>query len=187
MNFDQKMLRLKQCLNVTTDKEAAAAIGLSKTALAERKRRDAFPEKNVREAARDSPDLGIDVLYVLTGEREYPHPESQDQFIARMRALKRGEEEGAAGGVALLAGEIPSSQAITYPASGTAAGLLAAEKPGLSHQEVLMLVLDALHAEGRTLPAAKIMAAVDGILAWQRAGIHVTESSVAKQLRQVKA
>lgn len=67
MNFDQKILRLKQCLNVTTDKEVAEILGMSKSALAERKRRDAFPEKILRALAAEKPE--IDLLYVLTGER----------------------------------------------------------------------------------------------------------------------
>lgn len=67
MNFDQKILRLKQCLNVTTDKEVAEILGMSKSALAERKRRDAFPEKALQALAVEKPE--IDLLYVLTGER----------------------------------------------------------------------------------------------------------------------
>lgn len=70
MNFDQKMLRLKQCLNVTTDKQVAEALGMEKSALAERKRRGAFPEDKVRALAGDKPDLKIDIAYVITGKSQ---------------------------------------------------------------------------------------------------------------------
>jgi hypothetical protein len=59
--------------------------------------------------------------------------------------------------------------------------------PGvLTEREVLTLVLDALHAVQRSLPAERIYAAVDAFLALQRAGAPVTKSSVVEQLRLVK-
>lgn len=67
MNFDHILLRLKQVLGVTTDKEVAQALAMSKTALAERKRRDAFPvEKLMILAAKNE---AVDTAYVLTGRR----------------------------------------------------------------------------------------------------------------------
>ena len=65
MNFDQISLRLKQQLGVTTDKEMAEALGMSKTAFAERKRRGVFPAENV--AVLAGKNKNIDVEYVLTG------------------------------------------------------------------------------------------------------------------------
>lgn len=69
---------------------------------------------------------------------------------------------------------------------GTVVPMPTNENAGLTQQEVMALVLDALHEAKRTLPAARIFAVVDAVMAWQRAGMNVTESSVVEQLRQVK-
>jgi hypothetical protein len=221
MNFDQKMLRLKQCLNVTTDKDVAEVLGMSKSALAERKRREAFPERVVRALAQERPELGIDVLYVLTGERDYLLAETQDQFISRMQSinatarivgalpLPEREREGlklcltgepeqdaraiaeALHGASLAQGsksEVTEARGTgqIQVGPGTVVPMPTNENVGVTQQEVLTLVLDALHKAKRTLPAARIFAVVDAVMAWQRAGMNVTESSVVDQLRQVK-
>lgn len=59
--------------------------------------------------------------------------------------------------------------------------------PGLlTEREVLTIVLNALHAIQRTLPAERIYAVVEAYMALQRAGAPVTESAVVEQLRVVK-
>lgn len=65
--FAEATLRLKQQLKTTQDKEIALALGLSAQAWAGRKKRDNFPEKELRALAQRCPELGIDVGYVLTG------------------------------------------------------------------------------------------------------------------------
>ena len=65
--FSDSLGRLKHCLRVSKDQEVAAALGLSKTAFSERKKRNSFPEKELRALAQQRPELGIDVEYVLTG------------------------------------------------------------------------------------------------------------------------
>lgn len=65
--FAEATLRLKQQLKTTQDKEIALALGLSAQAWAGRKKRDNFPEKELRALAQRCPELGIDVEYVLTG------------------------------------------------------------------------------------------------------------------------
>jgi hypothetical protein len=67
--FEAATLRLKQQLKVTEDKQAAEALGMTGNAWTMRKRREAFPEKELRALAQQRPELGIDVDYVLTGER----------------------------------------------------------------------------------------------------------------------
>lgn len=67
-NFDAELLRLKQALKVTSDQDVAAALGMTKAAFSDRKRRDAFPEDKLRAAAQLHPEWGVDVAYVLTGE-----------------------------------------------------------------------------------------------------------------------
>ena len=65
--FSDSLLRLKHYLRVSKDQEVANALGLSKTAFSERKKRSSFPEKELRALAQQRPELGIDVDYVLTG------------------------------------------------------------------------------------------------------------------------
>ena len=65
--FSDSLLRLKHYLRVSKDQEVANALGLSKTAFSERKKRNSFPEKELRALAQQRPELGIDVEYVLTG------------------------------------------------------------------------------------------------------------------------
>lgn len=67
--FDNILLRLKQELQVTRDKEVSAVLGLGSTNLAARKKRGTFPELHLRAAAQKHPELGIDVDYVLTGKK----------------------------------------------------------------------------------------------------------------------
>lgn len=67
--FDGALLRLKEQLQLSTDKEVATELGLSATAFNDRKRRDAFPEEKVLALSARRPDLKLDVTYILTGER----------------------------------------------------------------------------------------------------------------------
>lgn len=69
-NFDAQLLRLKQALGVTEDQEAAKALGLSKAAFSDRKRRDAFPDDKLYALAAQKPELRIDTAYVLLGEKK---------------------------------------------------------------------------------------------------------------------
>lgn len=66
-DFEKSLLRLKQALQVSEDQAVAAALGLSKAALADRKRKDSFPVDRLKALAHDRPDLKIDVDYVLSG------------------------------------------------------------------------------------------------------------------------
>ena len=90
--FSDSLGRLKHYLRVSKDQEVAAALGLSKTAFSERKKRNSFPEKELRALAQQRPELGIDVEYVLTGgtltQRERDHLES-----ARAMTLQLPVEE----------------------------------------------------------------------------------------------
>lgn len=66
--FDEQLLRLKSLAGVASDQEIAALLGLSKAALSDRKKRDAFPLDKLKALAMDRPDLNIDVIYVMTGD-----------------------------------------------------------------------------------------------------------------------
>ncbi|SED49016.1 helix-turn-helix domain-containing protein [Pseudomonas anguilliseptica] len=67
--FDQQLLRLKAVLGMTSDQEVAAALGMTKAAFSDRKKRGAFPEEKVLALATLRQDLQIDPQYVLSGQR----------------------------------------------------------------------------------------------------------------------
>jgi hypothetical protein len=71
--FEPVVLRLKEQLGVSTDKQVAALLGLSPTAFNDRKRRDAFPEDKLLALVATRPDLKLDVAYILTGDRAVVH------------------------------------------------------------------------------------------------------------------
>lgn len=68
-DFQSQLLRLKEQLNVATDREVAALFGLSDQGLNSRKARGAFPEDKLYALAAKRPELGLDVPYILSGER----------------------------------------------------------------------------------------------------------------------
>lgn len=68
--FSDAVARLKHELRVSKDGEVATALGLSKTAFAERKRRGSFPEKELHVFAEKHPELELDVGYVMNGIRK---------------------------------------------------------------------------------------------------------------------
>jgi Bacteriophage CI repressor helix-turn-helix domain len=67
--FEQVLLRLKEQLQMQSDKEIAAVLGMSPTAFNDRKKRDVFPEEKLLAMSVKRPDLKLDVTYILTGER----------------------------------------------------------------------------------------------------------------------
>lgn len=71
--FGPVLLRLKEQLGVSTDKEVAAILGLSPTAFNDRKKRGAFPEDKLLALVAIRPELNLDVAYILTGERAVVH------------------------------------------------------------------------------------------------------------------
>lgn len=67
--FSDSLARLKHALRVSKDQEVAAFLGMGKTAFAERKKRNSFPERELLALAKQRPELGIDPHYVLTGQK----------------------------------------------------------------------------------------------------------------------
>ena len=88
IDFDAALLRLKGVLKVRTDKEVAARIGMSATALNERKKRNSFPADKVRALA--AKEL-FDSDYVLTGITQ--------GATARLAALQHTIETASAAGL----------------------------------------------------------------------------------------
>lgn len=78
----------------------------------------------------------------------------------------------------------------SLPAAATGGGTVTAfpvsESGGMTWQEVLVVVLDAIYTAKKVLPAKTVIALVDAAMAVQRAGIPVNKSAVVEQLRQVK-
>ena len=73
ISIDPALLRLKEQLGVSTDKEVAAVLGLGEKAFNARKKRGAFPEDKLLALTTKRPELGLDVAYILTGERAVVH------------------------------------------------------------------------------------------------------------------
>lgn len=64
-SFEEKLQRLKRVLSLSQDQEIASALGMTKAALSERKRRNSFPDERVMGLLSQYPDL--DVGFILTG------------------------------------------------------------------------------------------------------------------------
>ncbi|WP_286807696.1 MULTISPECIES: helix-turn-helix domain-containing protein [unclassified Marinimicrobium] len=92
MNFSDCLQRLKHELRVSTDKEVAEALGLSKTAFAERKRRGAFPIDKTRVLCALKPEL--DEVFILTGRRLSGEERHRVLVALDMSADLEAEEEG---------------------------------------------------------------------------------------------
>lgn len=71
-NFLSILLRLKESLNLQSDKDVAKALGLSDKAFNARKRREKFPEDKLLALAQTRQDLALDVGYILTGVKGSP-------------------------------------------------------------------------------------------------------------------
>ncbi|MBB1601563.1 helix-turn-helix domain-containing protein [Variovorax sp. UMC13] len=84
-NFDEKLLRLKQALGVTSDQEVAKALGMTKAAFSDRKKRDAFPEEKLWALAQREPALGLDPFVILSGSGKAVEKASQDVLAAQLQ------------------------------------------------------------------------------------------------------
>lgn len=63
---------------------------------------------------------------------------------------------------------------------------LASESGLLTRDQVLGIVLDAMHTSGKTLPARAVFALADTAMTLQREGVPVNKSAVVAQLKAVK-
>jgi hypothetical protein len=66
-DFNQKLTRLKEALAVTKDQDVADALGLSKAALSDRKKRGAFPDDKLWALIAKRPDLGLNYDHITLG------------------------------------------------------------------------------------------------------------------------
>ena len=68
-SFKGKLIRLKNELNVETDKEVAEYLGMTNNAFTVRKSRNSFPEKELFALKAKYPELNLDMDYILLGHR----------------------------------------------------------------------------------------------------------------------
>lgn len=71
-SFRSMLLRLKEQTGLEADKQVADLLGMGAQAFNARKTRDSFPEDKLFALVARRPDLGIDPVYVLTGQRSMP-------------------------------------------------------------------------------------------------------------------
>ena len=72
--FERQLLRLKEALGVVTDQDVAIALGLSKAALSERKRRGAFPSLKLLALIGKFPELKLNYQYIVDGSASETTP-----------------------------------------------------------------------------------------------------------------
>lgn len=75
--FSDFMDRFKKAVGLSKDKEIAELLGLTPTALSERKKRQSIPIKEVLELAKNRPALELDTDWVITGVSK--HFETNDR------------------------------------------------------------------------------------------------------------
>lgn len=93
-DFDIQLARLKSTLNVSEDQQVAQALGLSKYALADRKRRGSFPVKKLMELKIRRPELGLDDTYILTGVQKSDPERPNIELAEKISREADGDVEG---------------------------------------------------------------------------------------------
>lgn len=91
-SFKEKLLRLKNELKISTDKEVAAALGMKPTAFAERKKTNSFPDKQLFDLARQKPDL--DIEYILLGHRRETYEAIEQEMLKDMPKTDFSDKTG---------------------------------------------------------------------------------------------
>ncbi len=83
-SFKEKLLRLKNELNVATDKEIAEILGMKPTAFNGRKTRESFPEKELFALKAKCPELNLDMDYILFGHRRETYEAIEQEMLKDM-------------------------------------------------------------------------------------------------------
>ena len=91
-SFKEKLLRLKNELKISTDKEVAAVLGMKPTAFAERKKTNSFPDKQIFELAKECPELDID--YILLGHRRKTYEAMEKDALKDMPKAAFSDKTG---------------------------------------------------------------------------------------------
>lgn len=190
--FSDALSRLKYELRVSKDGEVAAALGMSKTAFAERKRRGAFPEREMKELAQQRPDLHIDVGYVLTGDSADPtramregERRWREQDAARQAAWKEAEQMAVQAASPSRRPASDGSATVPSREGGAVTSLPAPADGTLTWRQILVIAVDELNAAGKRLPGDKLLELVDLLMAWQAEGAKVDAEKMRAQIRVV--
>jgi transcriptional regulator with XRE-family HTH domain len=106
--FEEAALRLKQQLKVKEDKEVAAFLGMSASALNMRKKRGNFPIKEVFALAAQRPELGLDPDWIVTGSsNKMETSDSREASLLQcFRKLKDRDQQRLLEIALLLSGEM---------------------------------------------------------------------------------
>ena len=150
--------------------------------------------------------LKINPEWLITGEEPMVDDETDDEFADRIQAVSHMQRVAAALPLddlgrkrlqALMTGDpatdgeligralmesVRAGPAAPYP-TATVTHLPMNEPQLLTRQQVLEIVLDAMHSARKTLPSKAVAALVDAAMELQRAGLPVTKSAFDAQLR----
>ncbi|RDF11244.1 hypothetical protein DPV92_03025 [Haemophilus paraphrohaemolyticus] len=83
-SFKGKLIRLKNELNVETDKEVAEYLGMTNNAFTVRKSRNSFPEKELFALKAKYPELNLDMDYILLGHRHETYEAMEKKALKDM-------------------------------------------------------------------------------------------------------
>ncbi len=83
-SFKEKLLRLKNELNLEDDKDVAEILGLGVKAFSARKTRNSFPEKELFALMAKRPDLNLDIDYILLGHRRETYEAIAQEMLKDM-------------------------------------------------------------------------------------------------------
>lgn len=97
-NFIDVLNRLKLALGVSMDSEVADFLEMKQSAFAGRKKRNSFPDEQLRLIAVKHSDLNLDVDYILTGDSERRKQKQlvQDEYLRKSyeyEQSKRAEKQ----------------------------------------------------------------------------------------------
>lgn len=81
-NFEKVLLRCKEQLSVSTDKEVAELLGLSVKAFTARKSRDSFPTDKLLAFSARHPEMKVDTDYILKGWSARKNVEQMTEIAA---------------------------------------------------------------------------------------------------------
>lgn len=118
--FEQALIRLKNCVGVRTDKDVARLLEMDVSALNKRKTRGSFPAQKLNELVVKRPDLNLDATYVLTGRTQR---EAAVDLAASVVVSNRGASKR-------LVNPEPAANALREQG---------ANGPGLEHDERLLV------------------------------------------------
>lgn len=143
--------------------------------------------------------LGFDVIYVLMGRRTI-------EFVADQLVMKDGSAEFGEATLAALdraqsridelknaTGWRPLQVDHIKPVGSEGAAipnnlvvLTSPTAPVASREQVLMMIVEQMHEKQRALPKETVEAILDSVMALQRGGISVDNSTVSSQLGLIK-